>query len=96
MLEWGKRTPFGSLVLPEVYWIIAGSSGRMMRSGAEVFVLVNFSTVVTSWRLGTKGRRSMASPSTRWKVIRMEDWALRRITAWRLAYSSNRSARYGG
>src|SRR5579862_6062477 len=72
--------------------------GRISVSGGAVEAEDSESEVAsrTTWREGTRVWRIFAREETWRKVIRNFASALRRMAAWRRAYSSMRSARNGG
>ncbi len=91
-----SATPFGEPVLPDVYWISASASAfettPESRSTPESNVTPEScrmsGTVATVVRVGASGRRSAAARSASANVSRTRAPALRRIAAWRAAYSS--------
>ncbi len=82
----------GSPVLPEVYWISAGSSGPTAGVGAGG-AGARRSSVVTPVSERTRARRRPATRSTSGNVTSSLAWALSRIFTWRVAYSSSRPGR---
>ncbi len=86
----------GSPVLPDVYWMSAGSSGRGDTSGAPVSLRAKLGADTTAASVGSLARRSLATARASGNVIRARGRALRRMPVCRLAYSSMRSRRSGG
>ena len=95
-LAWVRRTPLGSPVLPDVYWMSAGSPAASRSGGRSGAGAASRSTVVTSAREVTRGRSSAATRPASANVTSRRAPAFRRILTWRRAYSSIRSARNGG
>ena len=100
-LDWVRSTPLGWPVLPEVYWISAGSSPsrlgtRRSSPEAEVVGRASVLAVTTDESDGTRPTSSVATRSTSAKVIITRALAFRRMPTCRSAYSSMRSARNGG
>jgi hypothetical protein len=90
-----STTPFGSPVLPEVYCRKAMSSARARyRSGIGS---ASMSCGVTiSARLGTRAASSAATLLACGTVTMKTAWALSRMRAWRLRWSSIWARRAGG
>ena len=89
-----RRTPFGCPVLPDVYWMRAGSSWVAARGcpGSPG----STSAPATDSSDATCRVNKPANRSTSRNVTSRRAPALRRMAVWRRAYSAIRSARNGG
>ena len=82
---WESSTPLGSPVLPEVYWINAGSPGSP-RSAAPTSPGRARSGAATTCRSdGTRERSSVATRRASGKVMMARAAAFRRMPTWRRA-----------
>ena len=84
-LAWLSTTPFGSPVLPDVYWMSAVELG-VVRSEADRPTPPDASTLATlstALKVSTCARSKPASRRPSGTVISMRAPALRRMPAWR-------------
>ena len=89
-------TPFGSPVLPEVYWMKNTSSGLLAGSARPRPRSARSAALRASRKEGRPVPRTFATARARSKEMRNRTSALRRMSAWRRTYSSNWFSRAGG
>ena len=95
-LSWVSRTPLGWPVLPEVYWMKAGSSPPPSGPDTGAPEAASSSAVTTSASVFTAGLRRPTTGRARGIVTSRRTPASARMADCRAAYSSRRSRRTGG